>query len=176
MRRSLRDVKSRLNAFVQIRVLVMLLVLAAALPAAAQTPPPSDAATANAATATGSRRDSARARGAEPRSLRRAIRPSFHHADERRAVRRHGGHGRLRADAELRRVRPDRMTGAFSFQPEVLFAAKGHRIRDKDAQPVTTPTGELKLPAADRVVLVRYLEFPLLMRLSKRTHENTSVY
>ena len=68
------------------------------------------------------------------------------------------------------------MTGAFSFQPEVLFAAKGHRIRDKTAQPVTTPTGELKLPAADRVVLVRYLEFPLLMRLSKRMHENTSVY
>jgi hypothetical protein len=68
------------------------------------------------------------------------------------------------------------MTGAFSFQPEVLFAAKGHRIRDKDAQPISSPTGELKLPAADRVVLVRYLEFPLLMRLSKRTHENTSVY
>ena len=68
------------------------------------------------------------------------------------------------------------MTGAFSFQPEVLFAAKGHRIRDKNAQPVPTATGELRLPAADRVVLVRYLEFPLLMRLSKRTHENTSVY
>src|SRR5687767_14021024 len=64
------------------------------------------------------------------------------------------------------------MTGAFSFQPEVLFAAKGHRIRDKDAQPISRPTGELKLPAADRVVLVRYLEFPLLMPLSKRTHEN----
>ena len=29
----------------------------------------------------------------------------------------------------------------------MLFAAKGHRIRDKDAQPITTPTGELKLPA-----------------------------
>jgi hypothetical protein len=68
------------------------------------------------------------------------------------------------------------LTGAFSFQPEVLFAAKGHRIRDKNAQPISTPTGELKLPAADRVVLVRYLEFPLLMRLSRRTHENTSVY
>ena len=26
------------------------------------------------------------------------------------------------------------------------------------------------------MVLVRYLEFPLLLRLSKRTHENTSVY
>jgi len=26
------------------------------------------------------------------------------------------------------------------------------------------------------VILVRYLEFPLLLRLSKRTHENTSLY
>ena len=68
------------------------------------------------------------------------------------------------------------LAGPLSFQPEVLFAAKGHRIRDKDAQPITTSTGELKLPAADRVVLVRYLEVPLLMRLSRRTHENTSMY
>ena len=68
------------------------------------------------------------------------------------------------------------LTGFLSFQPEVLFAAKGQRIRDKDAQPITTPTGELKLPAADRVVLVRYLEFPLLLRLSRRTHANTSLY
>lgn len=69
-----------------------------------------------------------------------------------------------------------RLTGAMSFQPEVLFAAKGQRIRDKDAQPITTATGEKKFPAADRVILVRYLEFPLLLRLSKRTHENTSVF
>jgi hypothetical protein len=68
------------------------------------------------------------------------------------------------------------LTGPLSFQPELLFAAKGHRIRDKDAQPVTTPTGEPKLPPANRVILVRYLEFPLLLRLTKRTHENTSVY
>lgn len=68
------------------------------------------------------------------------------------------------------------LTGPLSFQPEVLFAAKGHRIRNKNAQPITTSTGELKLPAADRVVLVRYLEFPLLLRISKRTHENTSFY
>lgn len=68
------------------------------------------------------------------------------------------------------------LAGPLSFQPEVLFAAKGHRIRDKDVQPITTSTGELKLPAADRVVLVRYLEFPLLLRLSKRTHANTSMY
>ena len=68
------------------------------------------------------------------------------------------------------------LTGPLSFQPEVLFAAKGHRIRDKDAQPVPTIGGEAKLPAADRVILVRYLEFPLLVRLTRRTHENTSVY
>ena len=68
------------------------------------------------------------------------------------------------------------LAGPLSFQPEVLFAAKGHRIRDKDAQPITTSTGELKLPAADRVVLVRYLEFPLLVRVSRQTHENTSMY
>jgi hypothetical protein len=66
--------------------------------------------------------------------------------------------------------------GAMSFQPEVIFASKGERIRDKDAQPVTTPGGTLELPKADRVILVRYLEFPLLLRMSKRTHENTSLY
>src|SRR5688500_2137352 len=69
-----------------------------------------------------------------------------------------------------------RLTPAMAFQPEILFAAKGHRIRDKNAQPVTTPTGEVKLPAANRVILVRYLEVPLLLRLSKRTHESTSLY
>jgi hypothetical protein len=68
------------------------------------------------------------------------------------------------------------LAGPLSFQPEILFAAKGHRIRDKDAQPVIRPTGEAELPAADRVILVRYLEFPLLLRLTNRTHENTSVY
>ena len=69
-----------------------------------------------------------------------------------------------------------RLGGALSFQPEALFVAKGHRVRDKDAQSVTTAAGEIKLPAADRVILVRYLEFPLLLRLSKRTHEHTSLY
>ena len=68
------------------------------------------------------------------------------------------------------------LAGAMSLQPELLFASKGERIRDKDAQPVTTPTGELKLPPADRVILVRYLEIPLLLRMSKQTHENTSLY
>lgn len=68
------------------------------------------------------------------------------------------------------------LTESLSFQPEILFAAKGHRIRDKDAQPITTAAGDIKFPAADRVILVRYLEVPLLLRLSKRTHENTSLY
>jgi Outer membrane protein beta-barrel domain len=68
------------------------------------------------------------------------------------------------------------LTRTLSLQPEVLFAAKGERIRDKGAPPVITPSGEEKLAPADRVVLVRYLEFPILVRLSKRTHENTSLY
>ena len=66
--------------------------------------------------------------------------------------------------------------GSLSFQPELLFAAKGQRIRNKDAKPTPTPTGEMKLPPADRVILVRYLEIPLLLRLSKRTRESTSLY
>jgi hypothetical protein len=68
------------------------------------------------------------------------------------------------------------LCGALSFQPEVLFVARGQRIRDKDAPSITTAAGEVKLAAADRVMLVRYLEMPLLLRLSKRTHENTSLY
>lgn len=69
-----------------------------------------------------------------------------------------------------------RLTGSMSFQPELLFAAKGHRIRDVDAAPITTLTGEVNFPPADRVILVRYLELPMLLRLSKQTHENTSLY
>jgi hypothetical protein len=51
-----------------------------------------------------------------------------------------------------------RLTAAMAFQPEIRFAAKGHRIRDNDAQPITASTGEMKFPAADRVILVRYLD------------------
>ena len=68
------------------------------------------------------------------------------------------------------------LTGMLSFQPEVLFAAKGERVRDKGAPPVITASGETKPAAADRVILVRYLEIPILLRLSKRTHENSSLY
>ena len=68
------------------------------------------------------------------------------------------------------------LAGALSFQPEVLFAARGQRIRDLGAPPVITASGVTKPAPADRVVLVRYLEFPILLRLAKRMHENTSVY
>jgi hypothetical protein len=66
-------------------------------------------------------------------------------------------------------------SGPLSIQPEILFAAKGHRIRDRDAPPVSTPSGTKPAPA-DRVILLRYLEVPLLVRLSKQTHESTSLY
>jgi Outer membrane protein beta-barrel domain len=65
--------------------------------------------------------------------------------------------------------------GPLSLQPEVLFSAKGHRVHDKDAPPRITGTGT-KPPQADRVILLRYLEIPLLVRLSKRTREDSSVY
>jgi len=65
--------------------------------------------------------------------------------------------------------------GPLSLQPEVLYANKGHRIRDKDAPPVTTASGTKEAPA-DRVILLRYLEIPLLIRASKQTHERTWLY
>jgi hypothetical protein len=68
------------------------------------------------------------------------------------------------------------LAGPLSFQPEILFAAKGHRIHDKDASPTTAPTGELKRPAATHVILIRYLEIPLLLRVSKQKGENTAFY
>lgn len=67
------------------------------------------------------------------------------------------------------------ISGALSFQPEVLFAAKGQRIHDKDAQPTLSGTG-LRPPQADRVVLVRYLEIPLLVRATRLTRVDSSVY
>jgi Outer membrane protein beta-barrel domain len=67
------------------------------------------------------------------------------------------------------------VAGPMSLQPEVLFAAKGHRIHDKDAPPRVTGSGTLP-PKADRVILVRYLEFPLLLRVSKRTRPDSSLY
>ncbi|RPI49750.1 MAG: PorT family protein, partial [Acidobacteria bacterium] len=67
------------------------------------------------------------------------------------------------------------LPGPLSLQPEVLFAAKGHRIRDRNAPPISTTAG-LKPAAADRVILVRYLEFPMLLRLAKQMGETGSVY
>lgn len=67
------------------------------------------------------------------------------------------------------------LSGPWSFQPEVLFAAKGHRIRDSQALPISTTEGPKPAPA-DRVILLRYLEFPLLLRLAKQTGETSSVF
>jgi hypothetical protein len=47
------------------------------------------------------------------------------------------------------------IAGPLALQPEILFAAKGHRIHDKDAQPTFTGTGT-RPPQADRVILLRY--------------------
>ncbi len=66
------------------------------------------------------------------------------------------------------------IAGPLSFQPDVLFAAKGHRLHDKGAPPVVTGSGT-KPPRADRVILLRYLEIPLLLRASKRRGTETSV-
>lgn len=67
------------------------------------------------------------------------------------------------------------LSGALSLQPEVLLAAKGQRIHDKNAQPTISGTG-IRPPQADRVVLIRYLEIPVLVRASKMMHTDSSVY
>jgi hypothetical protein len=67
------------------------------------------------------------------------------------------------------------VAGPFALQPEVLFSAKGNRVHDKDARPRITGTGT-KPPQADRVILLRYLEIPLLLRASRRTRPDSSVY
>ncbi len=67
------------------------------------------------------------------------------------------------------------LPGPLSIQPEVLFAAKGHRIRDRSAPPISTTSG-LRPAAAERVILLRYLEIPLLVRIARQTGETTSLY
>jgi hypothetical protein len=67
------------------------------------------------------------------------------------------------------------LSGPLSFQAEALFAAKGNRVYGKDARPVITGTGT-RPPQADQVILIRYLEFPLLLRASNRTGAASSVY
>jgi hypothetical protein len=67
------------------------------------------------------------------------------------------------------------LPGPLALQPELLFAAKGHRIHDKDARPTVTGTG-VTPPKADRVILLRYFEIPLLLRASKQTASDSSMY
>ena len=68
-----------------------------------------------------------------------------------------------------------RIAGPLALQPEVLFAAKGHRIHDKGARPTVTGTGT-RPPQADRVILLRYFEIPLLFRVSRQRRADTSLY
>jgi hypothetical protein len=68
-----------------------------------------------------------------------------------------------------------RVAGPLSLQPELLVAAKGQRIRQRDAPPIATLTGVKPAPA-DQVVLLRYLELPMLLRLSRRTRESTAFF
>ena len=67
------------------------------------------------------------------------------------------------------------LLGPLAVQPELLWASKGQRIHHKDAKPTVSGSGT-KAPEADRVVLVRYLEIPLLMRVSKVTRTGTSFF
>lgn len=68
-----------------------------------------------------------------------------------------------------------RLPGPVSVQPEVLFAAKGQRTRNQNAPPVTAPSG-VQDPPATHVVLLRYLEVPVLFRVAKQTNERTWLY
>jgi hypothetical protein len=65
------------------------------------------------------------------------------------------------------------VSGRVGFQLEAALAAKGQRIRDPNA---TISAGTPREPQADRVVLLKYLEFPLLMRLSTAGRAGTSLY
>jgi len=154
-----------------LRVLVTLLALAVSAPATAQTDPPQTPPPATAPAA-------ATAPTAGPSRIHYGVRfgPSFTTLTSVEPFDATAATAAFEPTLNFGGYAQIGLAGPLSFQPELLFAAKGHRIRDKDAQPITTQTGELKLPAADRVVLVRYLEFPLLLRVSKRTHENTSLY
>jgi Outer membrane protein beta-barrel domain len=153
-------------------VLVTLLILAAGVPATAQTPAPPDTAAPPAAAA------AKPPEPAGPSRLHYGVRfgPSFTSLSSVEPFDDTAAIAAFEPTLNFGGYFEIDLTGAFSFQPEVLFAAKGHRIRDKDAQPFTDSAGQVRLPAADRVVLVRYLEFPMLLRMSRRTHENTSVY
>ena len=67
------------------------------------------------------------------------------------------------------------ISGPLAFQPEVLIAAKGNRVHDRNATSTTSGTGLIP-PQADRVILLRYIEIPLLVRMSRQTRADSSVY
>ena len=67
------------------------------------------------------------------------------------------------------------ISGPLAFQPELLFVARGERAHDKDAQPTISGNGT-KPPQADRVILLRYVEIPLLVRASRRRGPDSSIY
>lgn len=162
------------------RVLVTLFILAASMPATAQTDPPQTppAQTPPPAPAPASPEAAPPAPSTGPGRLHYGVRfgPSFTTLTSVEPFDATAAGAAFEPTLNFGAYAQFELRGPLSFQPEVLFAARGHRIRDKDAQPITTSTGEVKLPAADRVVLVRYLEFPVLLRISRRTHENTSLY
>jgi hypothetical protein len=157
------------------RVIVTLLIIAAGGPAAAQTPPPQTPPPQTPAPATA---PSTAEVPAGPGRIHYGVRfgPSFTTLTSVEPFDDTAVAAAFEPTLNFGGYATVALTGPLSFQPEVLFAARGQRIRDKDAPPVTTINGEVKAAPADRVVLVRYLEFPLLLRASKRMHENTSVY
>lgn len=158
-------------------VIVMLLSVAAGIPAAAQTVPPQTPSP-QAPDAPAPAPDAAAPAPAGPPRIHYGVRfgPSFTTLTSVEPFDDTAAPAAFEPTLNFGGYASIALTGPLSFQPEVLFAARGQRIRDKNAQSFTTATGELKLPAADRVVLVRYVEFPLLLRLTKRTHANTSLY
>ena len=158
-------------------LLLAVLVLAAAVPAAAQTappqtPPPDTAPSQPAAAATpptpaGPSRIHYGVRFGPSFTSLTSVEP-FDDTATTAAFEPTMNFGGLRAD----RSRP----GHSRFSPKCCSPQRGIAFGTKMRSRSPTSTGELQLPPAHYSVLVRYLEFPLLLRMSKRTHENTSVY
>jgi len=68
------------------------------------------------------------------------------------------------------------LSGPLALHAEVLFAARGERVHDVNAPPTIGSDGVAKPPEADRVILLRYLEIPLLARASRQMGAETSLY